>query len=205
MQLFQQQYKIFGSFGASMRNIRDGLAKMANGLLPVIDTEIGLADLRARPGAAGKPPGVRQDRGHVLARLVRHGSWQNTACRAIAPRCRCGVRLPRRANAARRPADRSRRRLELRRRRHAPGRTVAAGAPHRPRQSRGGISGKIARPRSRKSCAASGTISAASAPNSPISTGCGTTIPRAGARAASSIPTKASRSRCGCATTASRR
>src|SRR3954467_8585149 len=45
MQVFQQQYKIFGSFGASMRNIRDSLAKMANGLLPVIDTELGLADL----------------------------------------------------------------------------------------------------------------------------------------------------------------
>jgi alcohol dehydrogenase len=45
MQLFQQQYKIFGSFCASIRNIRDSLAKMANGLLPVIDTELGLADL----------------------------------------------------------------------------------------------------------------------------------------------------------------
>jgi alcohol dehydrogenase len=44
MQLFQQQYKIFGSFGASMRNIRDGLAKMANGILPVIDTEVPLQD-----------------------------------------------------------------------------------------------------------------------------------------------------------------
>jgi alcohol dehydrogenase len=44
MQLFQQQYKIFGSFGASMRNIRDGLAKMANGLLPVIDTEVPLVE-----------------------------------------------------------------------------------------------------------------------------------------------------------------
>ncbi len=44
MQLFQQQYKIFGSFGASMRNIRDSLAKMADDLLPVIDTEVGLAD-----------------------------------------------------------------------------------------------------------------------------------------------------------------
>ena len=44
MQLFQQQYRIFGSFGASMRNIRDGLAKMAGGLLPVIDTEVALAD-----------------------------------------------------------------------------------------------------------------------------------------------------------------
>jgi alcohol dehydrogenase len=43
MQLFQQQYKIFGSFGASMRNIRDSLAKMAGGMLPVIDTEVPLA------------------------------------------------------------------------------------------------------------------------------------------------------------------
>jgi len=45
MQLFQQQYKIFGSFGASMRNIRDGLAKMANGLLPVIDIEVALDEV----------------------------------------------------------------------------------------------------------------------------------------------------------------
>jgi alcohol dehydrogenase len=44
MQLFQQQYKIFGSFGASIRNIRDSLAKMADGLLPVIDTEVSLED-----------------------------------------------------------------------------------------------------------------------------------------------------------------
>jgi alcohol dehydrogenase len=44
MQLFQQQYRIFGSFGASMRNIRDALAKMQTGLRPVIDTEVALAD-----------------------------------------------------------------------------------------------------------------------------------------------------------------
>jgi alcohol dehydrogenase len=44
MQLFQQQHRIFGSFGASMRNIRDALAKMQAGLLPVIDTEVELAD-----------------------------------------------------------------------------------------------------------------------------------------------------------------
>src|SRR6476660_250135 len=44
MQLFQQQYKIFGSFGCSMRNIRDSLAKMATGITPVIDTEVALAD-----------------------------------------------------------------------------------------------------------------------------------------------------------------
>jgi NADPH:quinone reductase-like Zn-dependent oxidoreductase len=36
MQLFQQQYRIFGSFGCSLRNIRDSLAGMAGGLTPVI-------------------------------------------------------------------------------------------------------------------------------------------------------------------------
>jgi NADPH:quinone reductase-like Zn-dependent oxidoreductase len=44
MQLFQQQYRIFGSFGASMRNIRDALAKMHSGMRPVIDTQVDLAD-----------------------------------------------------------------------------------------------------------------------------------------------------------------
>ncbi len=44
MQLFQQQYKIFGSFGSSMRNIRDSLSKMAAGITPVIDTEVPLAE-----------------------------------------------------------------------------------------------------------------------------------------------------------------
>jgi len=43
-QLYTQQYRIFGSFGASLRNIHDGLAKMAAGLSPVIDTELPLAD-----------------------------------------------------------------------------------------------------------------------------------------------------------------
>ncbi|MBM3572633.1 MAG: zinc-binding dehydrogenase, partial [Alphaproteobacteria bacterium] len=47
MQLFQQQYKIFGSFGASMRNIRDSLAKMAAGLTPVIDMQVPLAEFEA--------------------------------------------------------------------------------------------------------------------------------------------------------------
>lgn len=44
MQLFQQQYRIFGSFGASLRNLRDALTKMANGLKPVIDCEIPLTE-----------------------------------------------------------------------------------------------------------------------------------------------------------------
>ena len=46
MQLFQQQYRIFGSFGASMRNVRDGLGKMAAGMKPMIDTEVALADFQ---------------------------------------------------------------------------------------------------------------------------------------------------------------
>src|SRR6202521_2669949 len=45
MQLFQQQYRIFGSFGASTRNIRDSLAKMAGGVHPVIDTEVPIEDV----------------------------------------------------------------------------------------------------------------------------------------------------------------
>jgi len=44
MQLFQQQYKIFGSFGCTIRNIRDSLSKMAAGMTPVVDSEFALAD-----------------------------------------------------------------------------------------------------------------------------------------------------------------
>src|SRR5438309_3766206 len=44
MQLFQQQYRIIGSFGASLRNIHESLAKMASGMLPVIDTEVPLGE-----------------------------------------------------------------------------------------------------------------------------------------------------------------
>jgi alcohol dehydrogenase len=43
-QLYTQQYRIFGSFGASLNNIRESLGKMASGLAPVIDTEVKLAD-----------------------------------------------------------------------------------------------------------------------------------------------------------------
>ncbi|MGB3272131.1 MAG: zinc-binding dehydrogenase [Xanthobacteraceae bacterium] len=45
MQLFQQQYRIIGSFGASMRNIAESLDKMAAGMHPVIDTEVALDDV----------------------------------------------------------------------------------------------------------------------------------------------------------------
>lgn len=43
-QLFQQQLKIFGSFGCRMGNIADALKKMAAGIRPVIDTELDVAD-----------------------------------------------------------------------------------------------------------------------------------------------------------------
>jgi alcohol dehydrogenase len=44
MQLFQQQYKIFGSFGCRIQNIRDSLSKMAAGMDPIIDSEFALAE-----------------------------------------------------------------------------------------------------------------------------------------------------------------
>ncbi len=44
MQLFQQQYKIFGSFGCQIRNIRDSLSKMAAGIAPIIDSEFALTE-----------------------------------------------------------------------------------------------------------------------------------------------------------------
>ena len=41
MQLFQQQLKIFGSFGCRMENMADAMQKMAAGLVaPVVDTEV---------------------------------------------------------------------------------------------------------------------------------------------------------------------
>lgn len=45
--LFQQQLTIVGSFGASFRDVREGLAKMAEGLRPVIDAELALEDMAA--------------------------------------------------------------------------------------------------------------------------------------------------------------
>jgi len=44
MLLFQRQYRIFGSFGFAIRNVRDGLVKMARGVKPAIDSEIGIGE-----------------------------------------------------------------------------------------------------------------------------------------------------------------
>lgn len=45
MQLFQQQYRIIGSFGATMKNIAESLDKMAAGIKPVIDSEFPLDEV----------------------------------------------------------------------------------------------------------------------------------------------------------------
>jgi len=48
MQLFQQQYRIFGSFGCTIRNISEALDKMAIGdARPVIDQQIAMENVEA--------------------------------------------------------------------------------------------------------------------------------------------------------------
>jgi NADPH:quinone reductase-like Zn-dependent oxidoreductase len=47
MQLFQQQYRIIGSFGAPLSALRRALDRIASGVRPVIDTEYGLGDFQA--------------------------------------------------------------------------------------------------------------------------------------------------------------
>ena len=48
MQLFQQQLRIFGSFGCRMANLADAMEKMARGIVaPVIDAEIGFDGIDA--------------------------------------------------------------------------------------------------------------------------------------------------------------
>ena len=46
MQLFQQQYRIIGSFGAPLHALRGALARIAAGIAPVIDTEYRLGDVQ---------------------------------------------------------------------------------------------------------------------------------------------------------------
>jgi alcohol dehydrogenase len=46
MQLFQQQYRIFGSFGCTIANLGESMEKMADGSVPpVVDTLIALEDI----------------------------------------------------------------------------------------------------------------------------------------------------------------
>ena len=46
MQLFQQQLKIFGSFGCRMENMSNAMLKMAAGIVsPVVDTQVSFAEI----------------------------------------------------------------------------------------------------------------------------------------------------------------
>jgi NADPH:quinone reductase-like Zn-dependent oxidoreductase len=47
MQLFQQQYRIIGSFGAPLSALARGLDRIASGVRPVVDTVYPLAEFRA--------------------------------------------------------------------------------------------------------------------------------------------------------------
>ena len=47
MQLFQQQYRITGSFGSPLSGLARGLGRIAAGVRPVIDTVYGLEDFRS--------------------------------------------------------------------------------------------------------------------------------------------------------------
>jgi alcohol dehydrogenase len=64
MQLFQQQYRIFGSFGATMKNIAESLDKMSEGMLPVIDTEVSMEDV--------EPALKRMESRQVFGKIIVH-------------------------------------------------------------------------------------------------------------------------------------
>ncbi|MCB8838871.1 zinc-binding dehydrogenase [Aurantimonas sp. VKM B-3413] len=70
MQLFQQQLKLFGSFGCRMENMANAMQKMARGLVhPVIDTEIGFEGI----GLALKRMEAREVFGKIILRLDGDG------------------------------------------------------------------------------------------------------------------------------------
>jgi alcohol dehydrogenase len=66
MQLFQQQLKIFGSFGCRMENMANAMQKMAAGLVsPVVDTEVDFAGI----GDALKRMESRDVFGKIILRI----------------------------------------------------------------------------------------------------------------------------------------
>ena len=67
MQLFQQQLKIFGSFGCRMGNMADAMQKMAAGIVhPVVDSELGFDDI----GTALQRMESRDVFGKILLRVA---------------------------------------------------------------------------------------------------------------------------------------
>ena len=66
MQLFQQQYRIIGSFGSPLSALGRALDRIAAGVRPVIDTVYPLEAFPRRPGAAGEPRRVREAAGRII-------------------------------------------------------------------------------------------------------------------------------------------
>ncbi len=176
MQLFQQQYKIFGSFGATMRNIRDGLDKMATGHAPVIDMEVpldqferGLERLESRQvfGKSHRHVLMRSHASCLQARCAGSAQFERFATPCSAMLAVGLIKMLRWTDPHKMSdfAGNLMRKVGPKLREHKIGQA----------NLRDGVSGKIGRARSRKFSPASGTISAASRSNSPISTASGIT------------------------------
>ena len=79
MQLFQQQLKLFGSFGCRMENMRDAMQKMARGIVhPVIDTEIGFDQI----DIALKRMEAREVFGKIVLRVADEAGTESANPRA---------------------------------------------------------------------------------------------------------------------------
>jgi NADPH:quinone reductase-like Zn-dependent oxidoreductase len=147
-QLYLQQYRIFGSFGCSIRNIRESLAKMASGHLPVIDTEV------RSPSSSAVSRGSKAGRCSARSSSCSDGRRRFKLC---STRSSARSRSAARRDQAHRPKAHG----EFRRRADAQGRPAVQGAPARPRQLRAAFPEK-SDAEIEKSSPACGTISAAS-------------------------------------------
>ncbi|MCD1641964.1 zinc-binding dehydrogenase [Aurantimonas coralicida] len=79
MQLFQQQLKLFGSFGCRMENMRDAMQKMARGIVhPVIDAEIGFDQI----DIALKRMEAREVFGKIVLRVADEAGTESVNPRA---------------------------------------------------------------------------------------------------------------------------
>ena len=144
MQLFQQQYKIFGSFGCAMRNIRDSLSKMAAGMSPIIDTEVALADFeRGLARLEGRQVSAKSS-------SISNGKARRPQKRGQRRHGRAGGRVAPGFCGCFRPTGSPISPARLMR-------TLGPWVPenNRPRQSGRGVSGQIVRGRSTRSCAGS--------------------------------------------------
>ena len=156
---------------------------------------------RRRAEADRKPPGVRQDR-RPVSDATGCPPRQGAAARRRQAPDRCAGRRrgggPAAGIALFRPSPHHRRLRPDHPHRRALGRRAA----DRPRQPEGCVSREESTTRSSAFSRASGTILAATPPNSPISTRSGISIRRIRSAAASNSPPEPKNCSCGCAMTA---